>query len=292
MFSYFSSFIFIRLIHWKTYAFYVSWFFSVFVLHTWNQYEIVEEAIINSSLQFCSQNILQSPVTRDSTVYHSTQGILENESSDAIIYTFHPRLQINKHWRHFANPVTAQTSSYRRTEISAWTLEQKLVTWLCVCCVNRPRYWLLKETGNFRTDGTRLPAIYRCTDAALLSGSRACLCSSWAKENTKTTAAGLTAQSPLLLSRLSPRSFTLLHATLDFFFVPFFLYTYLVLPLACFDLRFCYIHIYIFCPVGSGSLRELFFWMWFDCIIFFVSSLWVHASWFVFQSTTYFLYSV
>lgn len=125
--------------------------------------------------------------------------------------------------------------------------------------MNRPRYWLLKETGNFRTDGTRLPAIYRCTDAALLSGSRACLCSSWAKENTKTTAAGLTAQSPLLLSRLSPRSFTLLHATLDFFFVPFFLYTYLVLPLACFDLRFCYIHIYIFCPVGSGSLRELFF---------------------------------
>lgn len=112
MFSYFSSFIFIRLIHWKTYAFYVSWFFSVFVLHTWNQYEIVEEAIINSSLQFCSQNILQSPVTRDSTVYHSTQGILENESSDAIIYTFHPRLQINKHWR-----TTIRESRYRSNVI-------------------------------------------------------------------------------------------------------------------------------------------------------------------------------
>lgn len=61
------------------------------------QYEIVEKAMINSSLQFCSQNILQSPVTQDSTVYRSTQGILENESSDTIIFTFHPRLQINKH---------------------------------------------------------------------------------------------------------------------------------------------------------------------------------------------------
>lgn len=76
------------------------------------QYEIVEEAIINSSLQFCSQNILQSPVTRDSTVYHSTQGILENESSDAIIYTFHPRLQINKHWR-----TTIRESRYRSNVI-------------------------------------------------------------------------------------------------------------------------------------------------------------------------------
>lgn len=72
-------------------------FLSFRVTYLMVQYEIVEEAIINSSLQFCSQNILQSPVTRDSTVYHSTQGILENESSDAIIYTFHPRLQINKH---------------------------------------------------------------------------------------------------------------------------------------------------------------------------------------------------
>ena len=113
MFPHFSWFIFILLIHWKTYVFYVSWFFSVFVLHTWwfNMKQLKRRWLI-VHYSFVIQNILHSPVTRDSTVYRSTQGILENESSDAIIFTFHPRLQINKHWR-----TTIRESRYRSNVI-------------------------------------------------------------------------------------------------------------------------------------------------------------------------------